>query len=649
MAASNGENAVHMTQDESDRIKRTIESTLQRCDELKGQAYTKRSRDDLIASAKQLSFMADMAFSDSNSESLPILAVGRPYAPSMTRLEDLKAINLGDLKLETHHRGCVLHVKRVSPVVTLKASSWAAVEDSAGDVERLEFVLHKSRLGEDVLESESHYAIKEPYFTLNEQGEPGVRLHHPSDLVCIHSEENEVSSTSATALAEKSKNRGNACLSKKDYADAHHHYTEGIRLASQSAEASSLFKQDLHRNRAHLNLLLHRHSEAYSDALSALISGTDARSISLDTKSHLRAGLASYNLGHWTRAESHFQKILALDPSHTEAPTYLRTIQARISESTSPTPQHNIPKINSRLSPARPRVEAGTFSAPLSVRPSPLGGQGLFATRAIAKDEVVLIEKAFHVAFSGEGAWTAMTHDARDGRMRAHPAGLTQGVVRKLRDNPDLVPRVMDMFGDYRGTGESGLQDPEGAVVDVFRVHDIIARNAFGPGVPRQGGNVPDGDARTASAGLWVLGARANHSCVPNVVKEFLGDLLVMRASREVQEGEEVMHAYAEGPWEDRREKLWGTWGFECTCRLCRVESQEGEGIRRKRKEMMGKVGSLIAGRSPVEVNRLVVRKVELLYKELEASYDTKMYEGLPRMGMEELQQWLRRAKKMRD
>ena len=59
---------------------------------------------------------------------------------------------------------------------------------TSSDAERLEILLHKTRYSEDVLESTKQFIIKEPYFTLTEQGEPTLRIDHPSDLVICHEE-----------------------------------------------------------------------------------------------------------------------------------------------------------------------------------------------------------------------------------------------------------------------------------------------------------------------------------------------------------------------------------------------------------------------------------------------------------------------------
>jgi SET domain-containing protein len=66
---------------------------------------------------------------------------------------------------------------------------------------------------------------------------------------------------------------------------------------------------------------------------------------------------------------------------------------------------------------------------------------------------------------------------------------------------------------------------------------------------------------------------RIHHSCIPNARKEYIGDLLVLRATRPIKAGEEIFHAYDESPdYDERQQALNLTWGFRCDCALCRRE-----------------------------------------------------------------------------
>lgn len=643
-----------MSPEESKRIESTVRSNVQKCEESRGQPRSTRDRKDAISSATQASLMADMGGmisdpgmeADAGSDTIPILAVGRPYPPCTTSEQDLKPITLKELKLDTHHRGHVLHVKRVAPAVTLTSKSWTIVEDEFEEVERLELVLHKSRYKEDALEVVPRYSIKEPYYTINEQGEATIRIHHPSDLVSIVDDDISRANTTPATKAKRYKDRGNLTLEKGDYGDSHYFYSAGIKTATTDLDEKDSIVSDLYRNRAHLNLVLNRFDEAKTDAEAAITGTDDDKYRLLDSKANQRAGTAAYNLADYTSAERLFKAKLVLTPDDREAKVYLKAIPSRLRELN--TGEYDFLKLRQRLTPARPRVDAATFASNVTIKSSPLGGRGLFATQAIKSSSLILVEKAFHVSWSHEReAWTAMTYDSRDARIRAFPAGLVQAIVQKLLNNPSLIPAVMDLHSDYPGLGKELVQVDGNPVVDTFQVHDIIARNAFGPGAVSNGENTADEDVRHASTGLWIKAAYMNHSCVPNARKDFLGDVMIVRAERDIEAGEEITHAYAEAAdYDSRQRALETTWGFECRCKLCEAEREDGEEVRNKRREKEGEAAGFVERTHSVQAKRVVIRKAEGIRREIEGTYDEKRYAGLPRLALREIDAWLEQARK---
>ena len=76
-----------------------------------------------------------------------------------------------------------------------------------------------------------------------------------------------------------------------------------------------------------------------------------------------------------------------------------------------------------------------------------------------------------------------------------------------------------------------------------------------------------------SGTGIFPLASLFNHSCDPNVFRYSLGDLLIFRAAREIQPGEELFISYIPNevlsePRRIRREFL-GDRDFTCSCRKC--------------------------------------------------------------------------------
>ena len=294
-------------------------------------------------------------------------------------------------------------------------------------------------------------------------------------------------------------------------------------------------------------------------------------------------------------------------------------------------------------------MDAATFSGKTAIQDSPLGGRGLFAICDIKPGELVLCEKAFCVAWSHEKeAWTAMTYDERDDRIRAFPAGLTKAIVQKLLNDPSQIKKVMALYGDYKSIGNQLVIGEDSPVVDIFQVHDIVARNAFGPGAVTTGGNDGTENVRNASTGLWILAAYINHACVSNARKEYLGDLLVLRATRTITAGEEITHSYDESSdYEARTAALMTTWGFTCTCSLCTAESEDGAELRKKRRQLAVEADAFVEREEHSgNVKRLSILKAQRLAKSIDETYDDARYKDLPRTALVPIQLWLDQAKK---
>lgn len=614
---TNSASTVYFTPQEIQRIRNAVSSTIQHASQLKDTPRRPRDAPSSIREATGASLMADMAGSSLNQsrgETLPVLTVGQPYPPCTTPTSELHLMKLADLRMETHHRGSKLILKRaagvrgkgLSAVVQLAARSWTIVQDveQEEDVERLEVCLHTHQHGKDMLENSrgEKLVVREPYFTITEQGEATIRVDHPSDLEWL--DDDEVSSghkledrkedvEKAVQDSRRYKERGNSALAARDPPLAYAHYTRGLlqlgrhqvddSTKSNTAELKAITR-DLHRNRAHTNLLLSHLDAARSDALASLTAASipNTESLALESKAYYRAGCASYNLCDYEEARDFFSKRKHLTPEVGDAA--IRKTDQRIRERD--TGAYDWPKMRAAAALSQTReIDAASFVDRTRVGDSPGRGNGLFAACDIPAGGLVLCEKAFCMAWGdGRASATAVTYDVRDDRIRVSPVGLVRAVVEKLRGTPSYTERVMELYGDYRGSDDvpryqahAGNKSP---AIDVFRVHDVVSRNAFGLGpatrVPARFEVDAGGKSMNISTGLWVRAARINHSCVPNTEKEFIGDMMLIRAKRPIAAGEELFHSYVDetSSYRTRLDALMTTWGFECGCDLC--ERQKG-------------------------------------------------------------------------
>lgn len=645
--ASNQENMVFLTEKEAERIRNTVKETIKKCSELQGHAREPRDMKSAISQATGASLMADMESMQSNGrgETLPALAVGRTYPPCTIPSKELEPMKISELKMETHHRGRRITVKRVSPIVVLTARSWTMVQDAeGGDPERLEMCLHKSRHGEDILEYAKNFIIKEPYFTLTEEGEATIRIDHPSDLISLSdalTDKTFKSTAAAEKFATSCKNDGNSELKNSDLAAAHEKYTDGLTVARQDivSQTNPDLARDIARNRAYVNLLLNHFDEAISDAKASLTGKSDQKSKDLDSKAHYRAGSAAYGLGQYEQAKTFFESQLKLSPNDKDATIYLKRIELRFREQQAGT--YNWKKLKAGLSQARPHADAASFVSNIKVENSAGRGRGMFVTRDIPAGELVMCDKALSVVWGHDkDALTAMTYDVRDDKIRVQPVGLSKATVQKLLGNSSQIERVMDLFGDYEGDGKKIFRNEDGPIVDTFRIHDIVSRNGFG-----LGNQYGENGARNASTGLCTWAAYINHSCIANATKDFFGDLMVLRALRPLKSGEEVFISYDESSdYDARQSALMTTWGFECQCPLCDAEKADSPEVRKKRAELAEQAEEFARNERWVDAKRLTIASAQRLAKAIDDTYDQNRYKDIPRLAGRTIQDWITKA-----
>lgn len=122
------------------------------------------------------------------------------------------------------------------------------------------------------------------------------------------------------------------------------------------------------------------------------------------------------------------------------------------------------------------------------------------------------------------------------------------------------------------------------AVVDVGKIEGILTYNCFTPSsagpVNFEGDDKvedvrPDSD--DSASALFLLPALFNHSCDGNTHWKCFGDVMVLRASRDVSEGTELLLSYFQDVAHEPRQKHLAKWFPECTCDLCLADRADGE------------------------------------------------------------------------
>lgn len=162
-----------------------------------------------------------------------------------------------------------------------------------------------------------------------------------------------------------------------------------------------------------------------------------------------------------------------------------------------------------------------------------------------------------------------------------------------------------------------------------FLVAQIQSLNGFGaPRTSRESflhrtaatdGQQPTAEDKFSTAGIWLLCSRINHSCIGNCRRTFIGDMQIIRATKDLEPGTELQFAYrVPNHLESYAEaqKALSSWGFTCTCELCLSRKKTTSPALFHRKYLTTQLRGVLGPNK-----RANIPEVQRLLKEMEKTY----------------------------
>ncbi|CAI4216109.1 unnamed protein product [Parascedosporium putredinis] len=488
----------------------------------------------------------------------PILALA--YPASYKPVAELEKMRLSELLVETHHEGKILILRTVTPPYQ-GAGTVVIVEDEHGDADKMGIYNQSERSILSIIPEGSVVAVKEPYYKYNGQDDYMICVDHPSDIIYLKFDDAIIPEKfqlgeGETDTAADWKSAGDKAFLTKSYPISVLCYTRALETDDTNDAA---FRTDLYAKRAGANLIMKHYDSSISDAKEAM-TGKET-----DWKLHFTAGRAAYALRDFARCKEFYELALKTKPDNPAVQQELENCLERIKEETE-----------------------GVFN--FKTWPA-VHGRGLFATRDIKAGETVFCEKAVCVP--------------NEFNLDHNSAALFANLVRTCHDNPSLHAKVLDLHaGSYkRSEHESDIVDGV-PVVDVFLLESIRRKNCFsGPRISdamwqRRWSARRDGMSR----GLWATAAYANHSCVPNTNRSFIGDFLISTATMDIPAGAEITHIYvAPRAIYPLRQQQFRNWGFNCECELCATEAKSSAENQEKRTKTLAELELLLRKKKPTQ------------------------------------------------
>lgn len=423
-------------------------------------------------------------------------------------------------------------------------------------------------------------------------------------------------------------------------------YTRGLNtIRPEDIE----LKRDLHRNRSQASLLLDQYDNAKADALASLTASDDHKSKLLDSKALYRAGRAAYQLQEFDNARELFEQVLSLSPLDKDGIRERQRTGLRLQEQQKGF--YDFEAIAKAIPKTNFRADTASFLAGTSIRQTENHGRGAFATRDYLPGDLILCEKAFNAAHENDKhthRMLVLNLDTNRGLMGTQ-ATVWMDAVQHIFDNPSSAPQILDLHAGSHSEENTELKVVDGLpVVDAFLVQRLIKYNSFGFMQAQESGaycNTARGDEDTTSTGLWSRAAYMNHSCLFNGERSFVGDLIIVRAAKEIPEGTEITLPYlaVDPNTQERQSVLLETWGFRCDCRLCAIETHAN--IRR---DILVRAVTSFLKNNPLDrgpfPSKQIMETAEKLARDMELTYSADAFQNMPHLAAIPLYEWLCQA-----
>ena len=127
------------------------------------------------------------------------------------------------------------------------------------------------------------------------------------------------------------------------------------------------------------------------------------------------------------------------------------------------------------------------------------------------------------------------------------------------------------------------------------------------------------------SCGIWVKASYINHSCISNAWRAFIGNMMIVRASRDMEANTEIKFWYrnphGDGASAKKSDETFQkSWGFTCQCAIC-LDTRATSEIVHNRRQRLREDLKRAFDNVPSPLNRQVTRQIERLLITLNETY----------------------------
>lgn len=356
--------------------------------------------------------------------------------------------------------------------------------------------------------------------------------------------------------------KGDLCFTQSKYDQAVSLYTEAIEQSNQKHLKAFL-------NRSATFIKQEKFNLAYQDAQHAA---------QLDAKNEiafLRMATSAYSMRKFKEAKINYENCLLINKQNKIASKELSRTIERINELT--TGNYDFEKLSTQLFQRTKNreslnVDAADYkSNQIKVTDIPNKSKGIIATQNIALGTQLVVSKAVAAVFRyGQTNFVDTSEE------------MFANLEHKMKYDPELAEQVNSLCPGVGFERENNLNSD--------RLRGIIKTNQFNIHLNQfkfteAANNFHDIYDINQVPGLWLLPSYFNHSCVANAGLEYLGDLLIITANKDIKANEEITLNYIgcnkNYSYNERLEFIKG-FNFTCDCRLCELDRDDENLFKRE-------------------------------------------------------------------
>ena len=238
-------------------------------------------------------------------------------------------------------------------------------------------------------------------------------------------------------------------------------------------------------------------------------------------------------------------------------------------------------KMNQNIMDFNEENKIGEYIGPIRILNTPNHGRGIFTTRKVCKGENLCLVNAIEFMNSNPPTCGCKQCEIDALKNIAENQTLHPKVIEIARKSKLTTARLASLCDRsikdvdiklYSGCGHEVSKNFDTSVYPLDNLLTLSKKNLKVELAPNDIEHAEATHVPLVSIGIWLLTSFINHSCTPNVVRIYIGDVCIVRAITDISEGEEIFTSYFPLSLfpgvQDRSNFL----GFKCDCKLCEFE-----------------------------------------------------------------------------